>query len=112
MDHGAILGLAALLALVAAAWIYRKRFPLAAFGVFMFLLLLAPTSSFIPIRDVQAEHRLYLPFLGLVLVCLEVLRRLRFQQAAGIGRGGTGGVLRPDLSAQRGVGDAARVVEG
>lgn len=85
MDHGAILGLAALLALVAAAWIYRKRFPLAAFGVFMFLLLLAPTSSFIPIRDVQAEHRLYLPFLGLVLVCLEALRRVRFQQAAGIG---------------------------
>lgn len=85
MDHGAMIGLAALIGLVAAAWIYRKRFPLAAFGIFMFLLLLAPTSSFIPIRDVQAEHRLYLPFLGLVLICLEVLRRVKFQQAAGIG---------------------------
>jgi len=85
MDHGAIFGLAALVALVAAAWVYRKRWPLAAFGVFMFLLLLAPTSSFIPISDVAAERRLYLPFLGLVLVCLEFLRRLKISQAAGTG---------------------------
>lgn len=76
LDHGAILGLAALIAVVAAAWVYRKRFPLAAFGVFMFLLLIAPTSSFVPIKDVLAERRVYLPFLGLALVCLEALRRL------------------------------------
>ena len=45
-------------AVVAAAWIYRKRWPLASFGVFVFLLLLAPTSSFVPIRDVlgRAAH--------------------------------------------------------
>lgn len=85
LEHGAILGLAALIALVAAAWIFRKRYPLAAFGVFMFLLLIAPTSSIIPIRDVEVEHRLYLPFLGLILVCLEGLRRLRFSQAISIG---------------------------
>src|SRR5512143_4147669 len=54
LDHGAIFGLAALIALIAAAWIYRRRWPLAAFGVFMFVLLLAPTSSFIPISDVSA----------------------------------------------------------
>jgi tetratricopeptide (TPR) repeat protein len=85
LDQGAIFGLVALMALVAAAWIYRKRWPLAAFGVFMFLLLLAPTSSFIPILDVSAERRMYLPFLGLVLVCLEFLRRLRVSQAAWAG---------------------------
>jgi tetratricopeptide (TPR) repeat protein len=85
LDHGAIFGLAALMALIAAAWIYRKRWPLAAFGVFMFVLLLAPTSSFIPITDVSAERRLYLPFLGLVLVCLEFLRRLKISQAAWAG---------------------------
>ena len=84
-DHGAILGLAALIALVAAAWIWRKHAPLASFGVFMFLLLLAPTSSFIPIKDVLAEHRMYLPFLGLALICCEVLRRVNFTQAVGIG---------------------------
>jgi Flp pilus assembly protein TadD len=85
LDHGAIVGLLGLVALVVAAWIYRKRFPLAAFGVFMFVLLLAPTSSFVPISDVQAERRLYLPFLGLVLICLEFLRRLKWSQLVGTG---------------------------
>lgn len=83
MDQGAIFGLVALLALTAAAWIYRKRFPLASFGVFVFLLLIAPTSSVVPIRDVLAERRLYLPFLGLILIVLEFLRRLQFSQAVG-----------------------------
>jgi len=85
LDHGAIVGLLGLVALVVAAWIYRKRWPLAAFGVFMFVLLLAPTSSFIPISDVQAERRLYLPFLGLVLICLEFLRRLKWSRIVGAG---------------------------
>jgi protein O-mannosyl-transferase len=69
---------------VVAAWIYRKRFPLASFGVFMFLLLLAPTSSFVPIKDALAERRLYLPFLGLVLVCLEFMRRIKLSHAVWI----------------------------
>ena len=34
----------------------------------------------IPIADVLQERRLYLPFLGLTLVCLEFLRRLKLQQ--------------------------------
>jgi protein O-mannosyl-transferase len=76
LDHGAVVGLLALVGAAAAAWIYRKRFPLAAFGLFTFLLLLAPTSSIVPIRDVLAERRLYLPFLGLTLIAIEFLRRL------------------------------------
>jgi len=80
LEHGALFGLSALVAVCAAAWIYRKRWPLAAFGVFLFLLLIAPTSSFVPILDVSAERRMYLPFLGLVLVCLEFLRRLKLSQ--------------------------------
>jgi tetratricopeptide (TPR) repeat protein len=84
-DHGAIFGLIAIAAAFAAAWIYRKRCPLAAFGTFMFLLLLTPTSSFVPILDVSAERRMYLPFLGLILVCLEFLRRLKATQAAWAG---------------------------
>jgi hypothetical protein len=50
----------------------------------VFLLLLAPTSSVIPILDVFAEHRLYLPFLGLTLVAIEILRRLSVSQATWI----------------------------
>ncbi len=80
LDGGAIIGLLAWAAVAGAAWFYRKRWPLASFGVFVYLLLIAPTSSFIPIADVLQERRLYLPFLGLALVCLEVLRRFDWKQ--------------------------------
>ncbi len=85
MDHGAIFGLIGLIALVAAAWIYRKRFPLASFGVFVFLLLISPTSSIVPIKDVMSERRVYLPMIGLLLICCEALRRTEWKQAAKIG---------------------------
>jgi hypothetical protein len=84
LDHGAIFGLLALIAAGASAWIYRKRWPLAAFGVLVFLLLIAPTSSVVPIRDVMAERRVYLPFIGLILIALEFLRRLAFTQVVGV----------------------------
>jgi Flp pilus assembly protein TadD len=84
IDHGAIFGLLALLVLTAAAWIFRKRWPLASFGVLVFLLLIAPVASVIPIKDVLAERRVYLPFLGLILVVLEPLRRLQFGPAVGV----------------------------
>jgi Tfp pilus assembly protein PilF len=77
LDRWAILGMVSLIVLVAAAWARRRRYPLASFGIVTFLLLLAPTSSFIPAQDAFAEHRLYLPFLGLALVPLEFLRRLK-----------------------------------
>jgi hypothetical protein len=85
LDHGAIFGLVAFLAVIAAAWIYRRRWPLASYGVFIFLLLIAPTSSVVPIRDVLAERRVYLPFLGLIFIALEILRRLQFRQMIGAG---------------------------
>ncbi len=85
LDHGAIFGLVALLGLAAAAWSIRKRWPLASFGIFTFLLLIAPTSSVIPLRDVVAEHRMYLPLFGLVLVCLELLRRIPISRLVGVG---------------------------
>ena len=76
-DHGAVFGLLALVIVSVAAWLYRRRFSLASFGWFVFLVLLAPTSSFVPIQDPLAERRLYLPFIGLVFMVLELLRRWR-----------------------------------
>jgi protein O-mannosyl-transferase len=64
------------------AWIYRRRFPLAAYGWFLFLLLIAPTSSFVPIRDAMAERRLYLPFIGLLFITVEFLRRWNISRNA------------------------------
>ena len=85
LEHGAIFGLLAIVAVLAAAWIYRKRWPLASYGAILFVVLIAPTSSFVPILDPAAERRLYLPFLGLILIVLEMLRRLKLRQIVWIG---------------------------
>jgi protein O-mannosyl-transferase len=75
MAHGAAFALAGLLIVSVLAWIYRRSFPLASYGWFVWLILLAPTSSLVPIRDPMAERRMYLPFIGLLFVTLEILRR-------------------------------------
>ena len=86
LEHGSLFGLIGILALTGAAVYYRKRYPLACYGFFTFAILLAPTSSVIPIQDPIAERRLYLPMLGLLLVAsnsiMELLRRVRIGQTA------------------------------
>jgi tetratricopeptide (TPR) repeat protein len=76
-EHGAILGLVALVALAGAAWHYRRRFPLACFGFFTYLVLMSPTSSILPIADPMAERRLYLGMLGLLLIVVDMAGRVR-----------------------------------
>ncbi len=75
VDHGAIFGLIGILALLAAAVYWRRRYPLASMGLLTFGLLLLPTSSIVPIKDPLAERRLYLPMIGLLLIVAEVLVR-------------------------------------
>jgi protein O-mannosyl-transferase len=77
LDRGAVFGLIALLALAAAAWHYRRRYPLASFGFFAFLITMAPTSSILPIRDPIAERRLYFGILGLILIAAGMLSRVK-----------------------------------
>ena len=77
MEHDAIFGLAAILLLVAAAIYFARRFPLASYGFFVYVLLMAPTSSFVPIKDAVAERRLYLPMIGALLITVELLRHIR-----------------------------------
>ncbi len=89
LDKGAIFGLLAFAALLIGAWILRKRYPLAAFGILIFAVLIAPTSSIIPIRDPIAERRMYLPFLGLALVTVEILRQIKLQTGTLIASAGT-----------------------
>ncbi|MFB3785829.1 MAG: tetratricopeptide repeat protein [bacterium] len=45
----------------------RKR-PEIGFGILWFFVTLAPTSSFIPLWDLVAERRIYLPLIGLGLI--------------------------------------------
>jgi protein O-mannosyl-transferase len=70
-------GLAALAVLTFLAYRYRKEFPLPAYGWFLFLLLLTPTSSVVPIQDPIAERRLYLPMIGLLFMTVGFLSRLK-----------------------------------
>jgi len=77
---GAGLLLAGLLATAAALWWRARRAAgedaaarrVAALGVAWFLLVLAPTSSLVPIADVLVEHRAYLASWG-ILVAVGVL---------------------------------------
>ena len=80
LEHGALFGLAALLALAILAWIYRRRFPLATYGFFVYLLLMSPTSSILPIQDAIAERRLYFSMIGLLLIVVDLLARIKVDQ--------------------------------
>ena len=79
-DRGAWIGLIVLLALAGLAWHYRRQYALASFGFFAYLLLMSPTSSILPIRDPLAERRLYLSMLGLLLILVDLLGRVKLER--------------------------------
>lgn len=54
-------GLAMLAGAVAAALRFVATRPLAAYAMLAFLVLLAPSSSIIPVNDICVEHRMYVP---------------------------------------------------
>ena len=74
-DYGSWLSLLSWVVLAGIAWTKRKEWPLASFGFFLFLILLSPTSSILPIRDVLVERRMYMAVFALSLVAVEFLRR-------------------------------------
>jgi protein O-mannosyl-transferase len=76
-EHYTWLFLSALVLFTAAAFYFRRSYPIAAFGFLAFLLLLAPTSSVVPIADPFAERRMYMPLLALLIISAEALRRVR-----------------------------------
>jgi tetratricopeptide (TPR) repeat protein len=81
-DYGSVVGLVALLALIAAAWIFRRRFPLATYGFLTYLLLMAPTSSILPIKDPIAERRLYTSMIGLLFIAIDLIGRIHLRERA------------------------------
>jgi tetratricopeptide (TPR) repeat protein len=60
-------GLVIIALLLVTAWGLIRRSWLGFAGAWFFLIL-APTSSFIPIKDPAFEHRMYLPLAGLIAV--------------------------------------------
>jgi hypothetical protein len=53
-------------AVLAIAVVRRREWASFSFGTSLFLLLLAPTSSLVPVTDLEVEHRMYLPLAVLV----------------------------------------------
>ena len=66
-------GVAACTGLVVAFLACLSRAPTAAFAIGSFLMLLAPTSTVLPVNDLCMEHRMYLPLLPLVALTVGVL---------------------------------------
>jgi Flp pilus assembly protein TadD len=64
---GALAGTAAILAAAALLWRRGGSQRAASLGILWWFLLLAPTSTFVPIVDLVAEHRVYLALAGLAL---------------------------------------------
>jgi protein O-mannosyl-transferase len=67
-DNDALFGLVFVMALIfVAAWTTRRRETRpVAFGLFWFLLAVLPTSIF-PLAEVENDHRMFFPFVGLTL---------------------------------------------
>ncbi|MGH9632553.1 MAG: hypothetical protein ACRD7E_29965, partial [Bryobacteraceae bacterium] len=84
-EHGSAVALLALLAGAFAIWRFRNRLPLLFGGMLIFGILLAPTSTLVPIQDLAAERRMYLPLLGLLLGVIQLLLRLRSSEGLTVG---------------------------
>jgi len=67
-ESGTIFSALVLIGSVILAIKIFKRHRVVSFCILWFLITLTPTSSFIPLLDVAAEHRLYLPGMGFSVV--------------------------------------------
>lgn len=63
----------ALAAMAAAAWRWRRSQPFLFFAFCFFLLVLAPTSSIMPLADLAVERRMYIPLAGFAMLAATAL---------------------------------------
>jgi hypothetical protein len=87
-EHGAFFYLLLLATLTGLLVWQRKRYSIACFGLLTTLILLAPTSSVIPISDPLAERRMYLPLIGLILIGCEATSRIHLPHVVGYATAG------------------------
>ena len=93
-DPRVFIGTLFIAALVAIAWATRKPRELRpiCFGILWFFLALLPTAL-VPLAEVENDHRMFFPFIGLTLavvwsvVCLYRCSRLRVPVVAALGFG-------------------------
>jgi hypothetical protein len=68
-DEKILMGGAIHLFLIGSAFfgVFKKNLAPVTFGILWFYISLLPTSSIIPIDDVQNDHRMFFPFVGIAL---------------------------------------------
>jgi hypothetical protein len=64
-DPLVVIGAIGIVGVIALAVRIRRSHPVVAFGIVWFFAVLAPSSSFVPLREGMAEHRVYLASAGL-----------------------------------------------
>lgn len=69
--------------LLASALLLFKRWRLGSFFIFWFFIILAPTSTIIPIIDPIFEHRIYLASAGIFVIISDVLSKWLSMQKEG-----------------------------
>jgi Tfp pilus assembly protein PilF len=80
-DHGAWLYAFGILILLGGIVLTYRRARLLSFGLAVFLALLMPTSSVVPINDALAERRMYVPIVGLILAGVAIAQCFRLDSA-------------------------------
>jgi len=75
LEIDTFLSLLFILILIAAAIISFRRWRLGSFFILWFFIILAPTSSIIPIIDPIFEHRVYLASAGIFIIVSDMLSR-------------------------------------
>jgi len=86
----AVPGVVVALLLGLTGWALVRR-PAAGFVAAGFFLILAPTSSVVPIVDAAFEHRMYLPLASVILLTVVGVRMLTARVATGTTASGRGG---------------------
>jgi protein O-mannosyl-transferase len=74
-----VFGILVLLGIIVLSY---RRLPLLSFGLLIFVLVLLPTSSVIPIKDALAERRMYVAIIGLILAFIALVDRLHLEPQA------------------------------
>lgn len=75
-----LLSVAALLLISTGAWLLRKRNPLIALGFFIFFAALSLECSVFPIKDLMADHRIYIGMAGISIIVSALLLMIRSEK--------------------------------
>lgn len=72
-DPGTLIAIGFIICLITSAWKLRQKSPLIGFGILFFFIGLSIESTIVPIQEVMAEHRLYLPSVGFFITLIIIV---------------------------------------